>query len=185
MYILSEEKRWYIINEWKKGSINTSCVARFLNYHARTICRIINYYRRHHHVNYEHDVGRLSALDSTQIKQLDRTIQNHRSATAAELLSLTNFNTTECTIQRYRLSLGYRPRKSIIKVKSNNINEQKLYEFATLHYRANIKTYIFEDECYVSLRNTQQVVWCKRGESTPKKEMSSLRAHVKLIGFIW
>ncbi|CAF4219231.1 unnamed protein product [Rotaria sordida] len=80
----------------------------------------------------KYNAGRPPALDSAQIKQLDQTIQQNRSATAAELLSLTNFNTTERTIQRYRLFLGYRPR-----------------------------------------------------ESTPKKEISSLRAHVNLIGFIW
>ncbi|CAF4022951.1 unnamed protein product [Rotaria sordida] len=132
-----------------------------------------------------YNAGRPPALDSTQIKQLDRTIQQNRSATAAELLSLTHFNTTERTIRNYRLSLGYRPRKSVITVKSTNINEQKRYQFAALHHRTHIKNYIFEDECYVGLRNTRQVVWCKRGEPTPKKEVSSLRAHVNLIGFIW
>ncbi|CAF3993398.1 unnamed protein product [Rotaria sordida] len=58
----------------------------------------------------KYNAGRPPALDSAQIKQLDQTIQQNRSATAAELLSLTNFNTTERTIQRYRLFLGYRPR---------------------------------------------------------------------------
>ncbi|CAF1563824.1 unnamed protein product [Rotaria sp. Silwood1] len=185
MYTISEEKRWYIISEWKKGSINPSLVASFINCHVSTIYRVINYYCLHGDVNYGHSPGRLPALDSTQIKQLDRIIQQNRSATAAELLSLTHFDTTERTIQRYRRSLGYRPRKSLIKVKSTNINEQKRYQFALLHYRGNIKNCIFEDECYVGLRNTQQVVWCKRGEPTPKKEISSLRAHVNLIGFIW
>jgi hypothetical protein len=57
---------------------------------------------------------------------------------------------------------------------------------AAMHCDANIKKYIFQDECYLALRNTQQVVlWCKREESTSKKEISSLRAHVYLIGFIW
>ncbi|CAF4228784.1 unnamed protein product, partial [Rotaria sordida] len=56
-----------------------------------------------------HSPGRRPALDSTQIKQFDRIIHKNRLATAAELLSLTHFNTTEHTIQRYRLSLGYRP----------------------------------------------------------------------------
>jgi hypothetical protein len=78
------------------------------------------------------------------------------------------------TIPRYRLSLGYRPRKSLVKVKNNNINEQKRYQFALLHYRARIDNCIFEDECYVGLRSTQQIVWCRRGQSTPKKEISSL-----------
>ncbi|CAF4884930.1 unnamed protein product, partial [Rotaria sp. Silwood2] len=96
-----------------------------------------------------------------------------------------NFNTSERTIRRYPLSLGYRPRKSVIKVKSNKLDEQKQYQFAAMHCDADIKKYIFEDECYFGLRNTQQVVWCKRGEPTPKKEISSLRAHVNLIGFIW
>ncbi|CAF1443286.1 unnamed protein product, partial [Rotaria sordida] len=105
--------------------------------------------------------------------------------TAAELLSLTNFNTTERTIQLYRRSLGYRPLKSLVKVKSNNINEEKRYQFAALHHHTNMKNYIFEDECYVDLRSTQQIVWYKRGEPTPTKEISSLRAHVNLIGFIW
>ncbi|CAF4452259.1 unnamed protein product [Rotaria sp. Silwood2] len=132
-----------------------------------------------------YNAGHPPALDSAQIKQLDQTIQQNRSATAAELLSLRNFNTTERTIQRYRLSLGYRPCNSVIKVKTNNTNEQNRYQFAALHHLVNIRKYIFEDECYVGLRSTQQIVWCKRGESTPKKEISSLRAHVNLIGFIW
>jgi hypothetical protein len=56
--------------------------------------------------------------------------------------------------------------------------------FGPIH-RANIKKYIFEDECYIGLRSTNQVVWCKRGEAIPRKEISSLRAHINLIGFIW
>jgi hypothetical protein len=58
------------------------------------------------------------------------------------------------------------------------------FEFASLHHRADIKKYIFEDECYIGLRSTNQIVWCKRGESTPMKEISSLWAHINLIGFI-
>jgi hypothetical protein len=54
-----------------------------------------------------------------------------------------------------------------------------------LHYGARIDKYIFEDECYVGLRSTQQIVWCRRREPTPKKEISLLRAHINLIGFIW
>ena len=155
--------------------------------HRNTIYGVIDYYRRHNDVNYtdRYNAGRPPALDSAQIQELDRTIQQNRSATAAELLSLTHFNTTERTIQRYRLSLGYRPRKSLVKVKSNNTNEESRYRFAAVHHIANIKKYFFEYECYVGLRNTQQIVWCRRGESTPKKEISSLRAHVNIIGFIW
>jgi hypothetical protein len=122
MYTLSEEQRWYIINEWKKGSINVLRVARFLNCHVSTIYRVIDYYRRPHNVDYGQDVGHPPTLDSTQIKEFDRS------------------------------------RKSIVKIKSNNINEQKRYEFVLLQYRARIDNYSFEDECYVGLRNTQQVV---------------------------
>ena len=187
MYKLTEEQRWCIIIEWKKGSINVSRIARSFNCCRSTIYHVIDYYRRHNDVSYtdRYNAGRPLALDSTQLEQLDQTIRQNRSATAAELLSLTNFNTSERTIRRYRLSLGYRPRKSVIKVKSNNLDEQKRYQFAAMHCGTNIKKYIFEDECYLGLRDTQQIVWCKRGEPTPKKEISSLRAHVNLIGLIW
>ncbi|CAF1515077.1 unnamed protein product [Rotaria sp. Silwood1] len=187
MYRLTEEQRWYIICEWTKGSINISKIARSFKGRRATIYDVIDYYGRHNDVNYtdRYNAGRPPALDSAQIKQLEQTIQQNRSATAAELLSLTDFNATERTIQHYRLFLAYRLRKSIIKVKTNNTNEQNRCQFTALHHLANIMTYIFENECYVGLRSTQQIVWCKRGESTPKKEISSLRAHVNLIGFIW
>ena len=71
-----------------------------------------------------------------------------------------------------RLSVDYRPRKTIVKVKNNNINEQKRYQFALLHYRARIDNHIFEDECDVGLRSTQHIIWCRRGEPTPEKEIS-------------
>ncbi|CAF5152708.1 unnamed protein product, partial [Rotaria sp. Silwood1] len=182
---LSEEERWYIIHEWKKGFINVRQVALFLNCHINTIYRIINHYRCHRNVDHKFRSGRPPALSPAQVKKLDKTIQRNRPATAAELLSITQFNTTERTIQRYRLSLGYRPRKSVIKVKINKMNEHNRFEFASLHHRTDIKKYIFEDECYIGLRNTNQIVWCKRGESTPRKEISSVRAHINLIGFIW
>lgn len=187
MYKLTEEQRWYIIFEWKKRSMNVSQVARSLKCNRRTIYRVIDYYRRHNDVNYtdRYNAGRPPALNLTQIEQLDQTIRQNRSATATELRSLTNFNISERTMRRYRLSLGYRPRKSVVKVKSKNLDEQKQYQFAVQHSDTNIQNYIFEDECYVGLRNTQQIVWCKRGEPTPKKEISSLRAHVGLIGLIW
>jgi hypothetical protein len=50
-------------------------MARFLHCHISTIYRVINYYCYHRDVNYGHDVGRPPALDSKQIKQLDRAIQ--------------------------------------------------------------------------------------------------------------
>jgi hypothetical protein len=128
-------------------------------------------------VDYGFGSGRPPALDPTRVKKLDQTIQRNRSATAAELLSYTQFNTTERTIQRYRLSLGYRSRKSVVKIKTNNMNEHNRLQFASLLHHADIKKYIFEDECYVGLRSTNQIVWCKRGESTPRKEISYLRAH--------
>ncbi|CAF4138915.1 unnamed protein product [Rotaria sp. Silwood2] len=99
-------------------------------------------------------------------------MQNKRSVTAAELQSLTNVNTTERTIQRYRLSLGYHPRKSIIKVKSNNINEQKRWLNADT-YCATVKEALFgnirklngffyisdEVKCH---RSPQFQQWCDR-----------------------
>ncbi|CAF3871737.1 unnamed protein product [Rotaria sp. Silwood1] len=187
MYKLTEEQRWYIIIEWKKGSLNVPEVVRSFNCHRSAVYRVIDYYRRHNDVNYtdRYNAGRPPALNPTQIEQLDRIMQQNRSVTAAELLSLTHFNTTERTIRRYRFALGYRPRKSVIKVKINNSNEHRRYQFATAHHHADIKKYIFEDECYIGLRNTQQIVWCKQGEPTPKKTISSLRAHINLIGFIW
>ncbi|CAF4098988.1 unnamed protein product, partial [Rotaria sp. Silwood1] len=101
MYKLTEEQRWYIISEWKKGTINISKVAHSFKCTRVTIYNVINYYHRHNDVNYidRYNAGRPPALNSKQIKQLDRTIQQNRSATAAELLSLTHFNTTERTIQ--------------------------------------------------------------------------------------
>ena len=160
MYKLTEEQRWYIIIEWKKGSLNVSRAARSFNCHFTTIYRVIDYYRRHNDMNYtdRYNAGRPRALDAIQIEQLDQTIRQNRAATAAELLSLTHFNPTERTIRNYRLSLGYRPRKSIVKVKSNNLDEQKRYESAAAHPYADIKKYIFEDECYLDLRHTQHIV---------------------------
>ncbi len=102
--------------------------------------------------------GRPSTLGSAQVKKLDQNIQQNRSATAAKLLSHTQFNTTERKIQRYRRSIGYPPRKSVIKVKTNKMNEQHRFQFVSLHHRADIKKYIFEDECDIGLRNTNQIV---------------------------
>jgi transposase len=185
MYPLSEEHRWYIISELKKGSINVRQTARFLNCHINSVYRIINHYQCHGNVNSECGPGRPPALKPAQVKKLDETIRQNRSATAASLLTITRFNTTERTIQRYRRDLGYKPRKSVVKVKTNKMNEHNRFEFASLHHRANIKKYIFEDECYIGLRNTSQIVWCKWGEATPRKEILSLRAHINLIGFVW
>ena len=84
----------------------------------------------------------------TQTEQLDRIIRQNRSATGAELLSLTNFNTSERTIRRYHLSLGYRPRKSVIKVKSKmpktqneleNAVDQALYSLPLIAVQSCIK----------------------------------------------
>ncbi len=65
MYTLSEEKRWYIISEWKKGSIDVPLVARYLNCHISTVYRVINYYRLHNDVSYGHSPGRPRALKGT------------------------------------------------------------------------------------------------------------------------
>ncbi len=52
MYTLTEEQRWYIIIEWKKGSINVSEVARSYNCSRNTVYHVIDYYRRDNNVNY-------------------------------------------------------------------------------------------------------------------------------------
>jgi len=64
MYKLTEEQRWYIICEWKKGSINISETARFLKCIRATIYDVIDYYRRHNDVNYSdrYNAGRPPAL---------------------------------------------------------------------------------------------------------------------------
>ncbi len=91
-------------------------IARSFKCRRATIYDVIDYYGRHNDVNYtdRYNAGRPPALDLTQIKQLDRTIQQSRSTTAAELLSLTHFNTTKYTIQHYHLSLGYCPRNFLV-----------------------------------------------------------------------
>jgi hypothetical protein len=110
MYPLSEENRWYITSEWKKGSIN----ARQTGFGS----------------------GRPPPLDPTQVKKLDQTIERNRSATAAELLSYTQFNTTNRTIQRYR------PRKSVVKIKTNKMYEHNRFQFASLYHRGDIKKFV-------------------------------------------
>ena len=78
----------------------------------------MNHYQCHGNVNYGYGSGRLTTLEPAQVKSLDQTIRQHRSATVAELLSTTRFNTTERTIQLYRHSIGYRTRKSVVKVET-------------------------------------------------------------------
>ena len=98
--------------------------------------------------------GRLTALDPAQMKKLDRTIRRNRSATCTELLSITRFNTSERTIQDYLGSIDYCSRKSLVKVKTNKMNEHNRFEFASVRHRANIKKYLFENECSIGLRRT-------------------------------
>ena len=64
MFTFNEEQRWFIINERGNGSESVSQIARFLSCHISTVYCAINYYRCHHTVNYEHDIGRPPVLDS-------------------------------------------------------------------------------------------------------------------------
>ena len=81
MYKLTEQQRWYIIFEWKKGSLNVSRVARSVNYHFITIYCVIDYYRRHNDVNYtdRYNAGRprvsIQHKSNNLIKLYDRTQQ--------------------------------------------------------------------------------------------------------------
>lgn len=84
MCTLNAEQRWYIINEWKNHLTSISKIPRYIHCHISTVYRVIDYYCFHHNVNYGHDIDRLSAFDSKQIKKLDRAVQNNRSATAIE-----------------------------------------------------------------------------------------------------
>ena len=78
MYKLTEE-RWYIIFEWKKGSLHVSRVARSCNCHFSRIYHVIDYYRRHNDVNYtdRYNADHPRALTSTKTKQLDKTIRQN------------------------------------------------------------------------------------------------------------
>jgi hypothetical protein len=96
MYTLSEEQRWYIINEWEKGSI-IECLtsSTFLQYTVLLIIivAIIMSIMDMMLVVHLHSIQHIS-------NNLIEPYKKNRSATAAELLSL--------------ISLGYRPHKSIV-----------------------------------------------------------------------
>ena len=41
----------------------------------------------------------------------------------------------------------YRRRETLVKVKTNNLEEEKRYEFGALHHHASIKNNSFEYDC--------------------------------------
>lgn len=71
---------WYIISKWKENFIYVPWLAHFCNCHISTSISNYNSYRRHSNVSIKPKIGRQAALNSTQIKQLDQTIQQHQSA---------------------------------------------------------------------------------------------------------
>ncbi|CAF4588080.1 unnamed protein product, partial [Rotaria sp. Silwood2] len=186
---LTQKERLFVVKEAQKPNKKLSTIARALSCDRRTVSHVLGRFHETGLLIDQEKPGRPTALTDSQQKLLDKYISKHPTATANQLSNYV-FNTfgirvSGRTLQRYRRTLGFCPRKQHIKVKSTQGQVEKRHLFAVQHQNSNIKKWIFIDETQVQLRNTGTIVWVKRGEPTPIHEISSLRAYVNLWGAIW
>ncbi|CAF1344348.1 unnamed protein product [Rotaria sordida] len=179
---LTHEECLFAVKEAQKPNKTFSTIARQLHCDRRTISRIVARFNETGLLAEQEKLGRPTSRSEGQQRSLDKYISKNPTATSNQLSNYIfnkfGIRVSERTLQRYRRALGFYPRKPQTKVISTQAQVEKRHLFAVEHQNSDLKKWIFIDETQVQLRNTDKIVWVKRGEPTPPHEISSLRSYV-------
>jgi transposase len=150
-----------------------------------------NVVRKWHETNdvHEHLTGGPNlSYDDNDFYKLECLIDTHPAATAEALIEMMGSTAPQIdatTMRRYRHLLGYTRRKPAIWVIDTERSARERLKWAMLYRSADHSKWVFMDETTLCLRDTNELVWIKRGIRTPKHEVGTLKCAVHIWGIIW
>jgi transposase len=185
---LNARIRLDVVHEVESKHRTQSAVARQFHCTQQAVNKILDHYRSTGDTIERHAGGRVRIFSDEDLQILSRLIELHRAATSHhlnELLPAGTPHVSDRTIRDYRRELGFTRRSPAIHVIDTAAQIADRRVFARQHKSADPANYVFMDESTLVLRDTGVYVWVRRGESTPEKEITSLRAAVHVWGAIW
>jgi transposase len=185
---LSERERFIIIVNVLYNHMTVVDVADKAGVSRQTVYNVIEKWNNTGHLEEEKSTGRIPSYNQKNMNKLRRLILQHANATSDELLELMGEDAPRVsnrTIERYRLSLGFTPRRTQPYVYLTDEQKAAIHQFAVQHQHKDMKQWLYIDECTVQLRDTGDIVWILRGQPTPPHPVSSLRAALHVWGAIW
>jgi transposase len=187
---LSDQDRYKIVHFSIDLHLSQNQIAKKVGCVQSAVQRTLQRYRETGEVTDRRRSGRPSLLNSTSLKRLNNIIRTHPSATSTSLATAMTANTGQRisprTIRRARThSLGFHPVHEIITHSLTQGNIDKRLSFANTHLNSNYHHILFSDEKQFVLQNTGQVVWIKKGEAIPTREVDQMKASVMTWGCVW
>lgn len=185
---LSARDRLHILSMRVIDGVTAREVAAAFNVSKTTVDNVVRKWREsgdvHEHLSGGHSVS----YDDNDFYKLECLIDAHPAATAESLIEMMGSTAPHIdarTMRRYRQLLGYTRRKPAIWVIDTAKSARERWAWAMKYTAADHLKWVFMDESTVCLRDTNELVWIKRGVPTPKHEIEKLKCAVHIWGIIW
>jgi transposase len=185
---LAENVRLRIIELVEEKGHTHAAVAEALGVHRNTIANTIAHFHAHGHARDLHAGGVHTKYNDEQLERLWDIILENDRLTAAALRRRMGDSAPHIslrTMDRYRISLGMTPRSGRVTAAAMLTHHTERWDWAWEHRRSPVATWIHSDESTLCMRDTGQVVWAPRGQSTPGIEVETLRCSINLFGCVW
>jgi transposase len=187
---ISDKDRWKIVAFFTDLHLSQHQIARNVGCCQEAVRQTLQRYHDTGGVTNRTGQGRPTLMNSSSLHRLDRIIRSSPSATSISLATAMTAQTGQRisprTIRRARThSLGFHPVHEIITHALTQGNIHKRLSFATAHLNSNYHHILFSDEKLFVLQNTGQVVWIKKGEAIPTREVDQMKASVMTWGCVW
>lgn len=187
---LSDEDRWKIVSFHINSKLSHSLIARNVGCSIPAVRWTLKRYHDTGGVANRLVPGRPTLMNSSSLSRLNRIIRSHPSATSTSLATVMTAHTGQRisprTIRRARTrTLGFHPVHEIITHSLTQGNIDKRLSFASSLLNSNFHHILFSDEKLFMLQNTGNVVWIKKGEATPTREVNQMKASVMVWGCVW
>lgn len=154
--------------------------------------RIINLYTKNKRFDDPPRRTRKKAWSPEQLDSLTSLIFTEPSSTAKQLNQFMRIKhgshlkrITAKTVSQYRRALKFAPYKTRTKIPLTHKERDHIREFCAAHKDCDLKTWIFEDETTIMLRDLHPTYWRRKGGPPQFHFIRNLRAAVTIVGAIW
>ena len=185
---LSARDRLQILSMRVLDKVTAREVAATVHVSKTTVDNVVRKWRETGDVHEHLSGGHSFSYDDNNFYRLECLIDAHPAATAEHLIEMmgsTAPQIDERTMRRYRHLLGYTRRKPAIWVIDTAKTARERLAWAIKHKAEDHLKWVFMDESTLCLRDTNELVWIKRGTPTPKREIEKLKCAVHIWGIIW
>ena len=186
----STGERWRIVFFRTEMQLSLKQIAKRVRCSVGEVHRILSTYYATDDILDRGHSGRPGVMTQDDAALLDRLITLEPSLTSAalvrKLLLHTGRRYDERTVRRYRHSvLQYHAVHERVRERLTAAHKTARVQFAQAHSNDNFHYVGFSDEKCFILKNTGNVVFIKRGQHIPAREVRDVTARVWVWGCVW